>query len=89
MTAERLTELMTNDDLGSNWHGDNAFQGLQIIAKYIDPNKTDIITGASHDVIYSVSIISIIKAGITEEDVIKLKKLNWMLEDADYLACFV
>jgi len=83
MTEERFIELMDGDS--GNWEGDNAYQGLQIIAKYTD----NLIQGAGHDVIWSENISVLIEKGITEEDVKALRKLNWMLEDDSYLACFV
>ncbi len=88
MTEEKFIELMKEDSSGS-WKGDNALQGIQIIAKYIDPAKKSIIQGAGHDVIWCSDISDLIEAGITEEDVAKLRGLNWMLEDDSYLACFV
>ena len=83
MTEERFLELMDGDS--GNWEGDNAYQGLQIIAKYTD----NLIQGAGHDVIWSENISVLIEKGITEEDVKALRKLNWMIEDESYLACFV
>lgn len=73
----------------SNWKGDNAFQGLMIIAKYFDITKKDVVCGATHDEIYSVDIDEIIKNGIIEEDVKKLRKLNWSIQDDEFLSCFV
>jgi hypothetical protein len=86
MTSEQFQEIF--DSTQSEWEGDNAFQGLLIIAKYIDPAKTDIIIGAEHDEIFSVDIDKLIDAGITEEDVLALAKLNWGHQDG-YLMCFV
>jgi hypothetical protein len=91
MTEERFIEIMETQD-SSDWaffkdlHDDNAFLGLQIIRKYI-PGGT-IIGSAEHDIIYSVYTEELAKAGITEEDVIMLRKLNWHI-DEDSLACFV
>lgn len=34
-------------------------------------------------------IDDLIDASISEEDVIALRKLNWMIEDESYFACFV
>jgi len=82
MTQDRFEEIF--DETESKWDGDNAYQGLQIIAKYTDK----LIQGADHDKIYSEEIETLIEKGITEEDVIALRKLNWMEEDG-YLACFV
>ena len=83
MTEERFLELMDGDS--GNWEGDNAYQGLQIIAKYTD----NLIQRADHDVIWSEEISVLIEKGITEEDVKELNRLNWMIEDGSYLSCFV
>ena len=87
MTEERFRELMKGDSALSEYEQDNALLGLNLIANYL-PNKG--IEGAEHDVIYSVSIDDIIAAGITEKDVIELRRLNWMISEDGYgLACFV
>lgn len=37
-----------------------------------------------------ISVDKIINAGITKEDAIKLRNLNWGIDyDSDYLKCFV
>jgi len=83
MTKERLIEIFKKTE--SNWNGDNAYKGLQILAKYTDK----LIQGAEHDIIYSEDIDVLIENGLTENDAINLRKLNWMIEDGCYLACFV
>jgi len=83
MTEERFEEIF--EETESKWDGDNTYQGLQIIAKYTD----NVIQGAGHDIIFSEDIETLIENGITEEDVIALRKLNWMIEDCTHLACFV
>lgn len=83
MNREKFIEIMNKED--QEWTGDNAFQGLQIISKYTDK----LICGASHDVIWSADIDDLIEKGITEKDVEELCRLNWMIEDGEYLACFV
>ena len=85
MTIEKFEDIMKFVD--PKWTGDNAMKGLNIIAKYFDPEET-ILQGADHDIIYSVGVEEIIEKGITEEDVIALRKLNWMTEN-ESLACFV
>jgi uncharacterized protein YihD (DUF1040 family) len=82
MTLERLEEIF--EETQSKWEGDNAFQGLQILAKYTEKN---VICAAEHDIIYSINAEDIIEI-LSEEDAIKLAQLNWMLED-DYFACYV
>jgi len=89
MTRERFEEIMKDDDIGGKLlcePGCNVVKGLLIIQKYL-PNIG--IVGAEHDVVYSALISHIVKAGITEEDAIYLRKQNWMIDDDDYLACFV
>ena len=84
MTRERLEEIF--EETPSYWDGDNAFQGLQILAKYTDKN---IVCGANHDIIYSIDIESALDQ-LTEEDAVKLATLNWMIDDdGDCFACFV
>jgi hypothetical protein len=66
-------------------NGDNAFMGLEILSKY----SKHVIHGADHDIIYSIDINEIVELNISDEDLIQLAKLNWMIYDEDYLACFV
>ena len=47
MKEEQIEAIFNNTP--SNWEGDNAYQGLQIIAKYTD----NLITAAEHDQIFS------------------------------------
>ncbi len=88
ITRERFVEIF-NQNFAS-WEGDNALQGLLIIAKYFNYKEKDCLVDAGHEIIYSVSVDDIIEAGITEEDANKLKELNWMIDsEHDSLACFV
>jgi len=76
------------DETKSELHkidGDNAFMGLQILSKY----TKNLIQGADHDIIYSISLDKVIELNITDEDLIELAKLNWMIYDDEGLACFV
>jgi len=84
MTKDTFKELLKGDD-HLKYEKDNVLLGLNIIAKYL-PNKG--VEAAEHDIIYSVSVDEILAAGITEEDVIELANLNWIIED-QYLACFI
>lgn len=87
MTRERFTELMKGKSALSEYTKCNALLGLQIITKYLPESG---IEGAQHDVIFSATISEILEAGITEEDVIELRKLNWMIDESSTgLACFV
>ena len=82
MTREEFETIFEGDS--GKWEGDNAYQGLQIIAKY----TSSLIQGAGHDVIWSEDIEVLIEAVITQEDAKELRRLNWMIED-DCMACFV
>ena len=55
------------------------FKGLQIIYKYIKDRK-DIITGAEHDVVYSVDVDDLLNEDIRIEDTIELAKLGWLVD---------
>jgi uncharacterized protein YihD (DUF1040 family) len=81
MTIERLEEIF--EKIESNWDGDNAFQGLQILSKY----TKNLIQSAEHDVIYSCSIDDVIDE-LTEQDATDLAKLNWHFDFGNF-ACFV
>ena len=83
MTIEELEKIFEEDS--DDWEGDNAYKGLQILSKY----TSDLISGADHDVIYSCGIDVLIEKGITKEDAEALRKLNWMVRDGEYMACFV
>ena len=89
ITQEQLIEIMKSDG-GSEICSvpDNALAGLDILKKYTDSDMS-VIKGASHDVIYSISVEQAIKNGITEDEVKRLNDLNWMLEDDYNFACFV
>ena len=90
MLRTRLLEIMGDEDLRPDLMydepGDNALKGLLVIHKYLPLNG---ITGAGHEVIYAADVDALIEAGITEEDCLILKRLNWMVEDEEYFACFV
>lgn len=83
ITKERFIEIFEGDS--DEWKGDNAYQGLQILSKYTNR----LIVGAEHDMIYSENVSELIEANITEEDALELRRLNWMVNDGYYLACFV
>lgn len=86
MTSKRLAEIMKSGGVTS-WDGCNVFSGLEIIRKYLPKLG---IEGAEHDIIFSATISEILEAGITEEDALKLRKLNWMIDETNTgLACFV
>lgn len=83
MEIERLEQIL--EETKSNWKGDNAFKGLQILAKYTD----EPIGAAEHDIIYSANVDEVLDC-ITEEDAIQLAKLNWMIDsEGECFACFV
>lgn len=82
MNEQEIRNIISNKV--ADWTGDNAMQGLQILSKYADGS---VITGASHDVIYSISIDDLVD-NITQEDMEALGRLNWGI-DNDAMFCFV
>lgn len=85
MTFKQFKTIMEGESDPSMFDDDCAFLGLQIIRKYCPKEG---ISGSEHDIIYSVSADILVEAGITVEDAIQLRLMNWMIED-DYLALFV
>jgi len=86
MTEKEFLKIMEQDS-GLKCDDDNAVLGLLLIRKYIPKAG---IEGAEHDMICSVCVDDLVKAGITKEDVLKLRnELNWMVEQEEYLACCV
>ena len=91
MTREEFIEILEDEDdtIPVEWEGDNAVKGLKIIERYM-PDEASLITGAEHDIIYSVGVDKMIDAGVTKEDATTLRGLNWGVdEDGEYLFCFV
>ncbi len=91
MTIEEF-EIIMDDEEGDfdneffiNLKDDNAVLGLLLIRKYLPMAGVE---GADHDVIFSVGVQTLFEAGITKEDALMLKSLNWMIQN-DGLACFV
>lgn len=85
MTEEELEELFSDDDIPVKWEGDNALKGLLILAKF---SPGDVVCGAAHDVIYSISTDTAIRGGMTKETALELRGLNWGVEDGHFY-CFV
>jgi hypothetical protein len=88
MTVEEFEKIMDDESIKTiivDIEECSTFAGLKVITKYL-PGAG--ISGADHDIVYSANVSDLIEAGITREDTIKLKELNWMIEDG-YLACFV
>lgn len=89
MTENEFIQIMDDDKIScklSDFDGDNALFGLNLIAKYLPKSG---IGSAEHDIICACYVSELVEAGITKEDVIRLKELNWMVENDEYLACFV
>jgi hypothetical protein len=64
----------------------SVFLGLEILRKYV-PNAD--ITAATHDKVYcNVDVEQACNAEITKEDIINLRRMNWMI-DEDCFAKFV
>lgn len=74
------------EETNAEWEGENTMQGLVIITSFLPKSGVE---GADHDIIYSCGVQELIDAGAKKEDFEKLAKLNWMINDGEYLACFV
>lgn len=85
MTEEEFSEIFNNFITPLKYKGDNALTGLNIIFKYL-PDRG--IEAAEHGVIYGAGVKELADAGITLEDVKKLKELNWMIDNG-YMSCFI
>jgi len=87
LSRKEFDKIMDGDSHLENYpNKDNTLLGLNLINKYLP--EDDVLTGADHDIIYSVGVDQLLEAGLTKEDAIELRNLNWMTQD-DYLACFV
>lgn len=91
ITLERIEELFGDGRVDSEYEGDNFLQGIEILKKYFDISKEDIVRCASHDTIWTPDAEELIERGLTEEDAIKLVKLNWVYDEDDEggFCCFV
>ena len=88
MTQEELKAIF--EETESDWDGDNVMQGLLIIAKYFDSKKETTMISVGYKILYSVDIQAIIDKGLTKEDAVKLRGLNWMIESKfNFISCFV
>ena len=87
MYREKFIEIMDGDSKLSEYSKCTALLGLNLIAKYLPKSGVE---AANHDIIYACDVDQLLDAGITEEDAIELRNMNWMIdEDCDCLACFV
>jgi len=91
MELQQFIEIMSDEDdeysgKGLSEPGCNTMKGLLIIHKYLPLSG---ISGSGYEVIYACDAEELVNAGLTKEDAIELRRQNWMLEDEEYLACFV
>ena len=90
MDEERLLYILNDEDdefpSPSFKRGEpcTILAGLNIIANYLPLAG---IGAAGHDILYSdAGTEELIKAGITEEDAIKLRGLGWMIDEGSLAA---
>jgi len=86
MTKEKVLELFSSDTFTGRIEGDNTLEGLNILSKYTDK---DVIAAAEHDIIYLVDVDDVLEAGITDEELKRLRALGFMVEDSTYFTTFV
>ena len=91
MTIKRFKQLMRKqkgepDPTELTLDGDPVVCGLLIICKYIDPATNPIIECTDREHVYSeVTAEQLVAAGITEEDIVALKRLWWTVTPDGYL----
>jgi len=86
MTKEEVLELFSADEFTERIEGDNTLEGLNILSKY---TKQDVIAAAEHDIIYSADVDDVLEAGITDDELKRLRALGFMIEESSYFATFV
>jgi hypothetical protein len=86
MTRKELEQIF-DESGGADLHN-NVFRGLVILAKYAF--GSEIVSGALHDEIYSINIDTALEMGLTREDAIELRNLNWyIVDELNCFSCFV
>lgn len=80
MNIERFEEIMSGDGDNGNrrFKQCRALLGLNLIAKYLPDSG---IEGAEHDIIYACEADELLAAGLTEEDAIELRDMNWTIDE--------
>jgi len=80
MTKKQLKKLMGTDlPYSEMTETFSVFVGLEILRSRIE---TADITAAEHDIVYTnVSVKAAVNAGFTENEILVLRKNNWMLDD--------
>ena len=86
MNIEEVLKLFEEDTPSIHSEGDVTLEGLNILAKY---TKGTVLCGAEHDKIYSVDVDEVLEAGITDEELIRLRGLGFMIDDSSYFSSFV
>ncbi len=87
MIREEFEKIMDGDSCLENYEQENTLLGLNIIAKYLPKSGVEY---AEHDIIFACMVDKILEAGLTKEDAIELRNLNWMIDDeSEGLACYV
>ena len=76
-----------NDSVVGGRAGCAVYLGLKIMSKYM--GTADLIVAADHDIVYSVELQELLDGGITESDIIQLRKQGWHVSEFDTLAQYV
>ncbi len=83
---ESFEEILADDEAPRvDYAGCNVLLGLEIVAKYLPKEG---IVAADHDIVYSVEAEELVTAGISVNDAITLRNLNWTVQDG-ILAIYV
>lgn len=85
MNYDQVEKIFQDENIKQDMPS-SVFLGLELLRKYI-PNAD--IASAAHDIVYSsINVEQACNAGISKDDVIKLRKMNWMI-DQNCFASFV
>ena len=85
LTITELENIMSEDYEFKNSDACKILKGLNIIKKYL-PNSG--LEASGHDEIWACDVEELVKSGITKEDAILLRGLDWRI-DEDSLSHFV
>ena len=76
-TKEEFFKIFEGEAVIGDFEGVTVFEGLRILSWYSE----NLITCAKKDLIYSVSLETLLEEGITDVDAKDLRKMNWGIED--------
>lgn len=74
MTKQKVRAILNDWVPGESIEGDGLMNGLEILKKYASGN---VVSCVGHAIIFATRLEDAARAGITENEVIKLRRLGW------------